>query len=210
MKPSIPKRGRRACWFGCECCDMPSAILTCHPSTPCAAVRHFAVQVRRCDSKLELEYRLEGDIETLEIPPVGHPQRADGLWHHTCIEAFIKEFPQTDSVLKTESVLDGGYYEFNFSPSTAWAAYHFTDYRQGMEAADLIESVEIAVRQGAGWLELRAIVNLGGLLLPKQGTLRLGLSAVIKESNGTLSYWAYAHPEDKPDFHHADSFAFLI
>jgi hypothetical protein len=34
----------------------------------------------------------------------------------------------------------------------------------------------------------------------------MALSAVIEATDGTLSYWALAHPSDKPDFHHPDSF----
>jgi hypothetical protein len=37
--------------------------------------------------------------------------------------------------------------------------------------------------------------------------LRLGLSAVIEENDGTISYWALKHLPGKPDFHHPDSFA---
>jgi hypothetical protein len=43
--------------------------------------------------------------------------------------------------------------------------------------------------------------------LPKDGVWRLGLSAVIEETNGTISYWAVAHPPGKADFHHSDCFA---
>jgi hypothetical protein len=38
------------------------------------------------------------------------------------------------------------------------------------------------------------------------GATRLGLSAVIETVDGFFSYWALAHPSDKPDFHHPDSF----
>jgi hypothetical protein len=43
--------------------------------------------------------------------------------------------------------------------------------------------------------------------LPSDAPWLLGLSAVIEEMNGRLSYWALAHPPGKPDFHHADCFA---
>ena len=33
---------------------------------------------------------------------------------------------------------------------------------------------------------------------------RIGLSAVIETTDGALSYWALAHPAEKPDFHHPD------
>ncbi len=40
---------------------------------------------------------------------------------------------------------------------------------------------------------------------------RLGLSAVIEETDGTKSYWALAHPaEGPPDFHHPDCFALTL
>jgi hypothetical protein len=182
--------------------------LTCHPSTPCAAIRRFAVQVWREDGKLALTYRLEGDIAALDIPPTSPPHRADGLWQTTCFEVFITVLPQTDLGLKTESALEGGYYEFNFSPSTAWASYHFTAYRQGMVLVDLVEPVKIAVLRDADWLELTATINLDGLPLAEEGGLLLGLSAVIKEKHGGVSYWAFAHTKVKPDFHHPDSFAF--
>jgi hypothetical protein len=40
--------------------------------------------------------------------------------------------------------------------------------------------------------------------------LLLGLSAVVEEENGTLSYWALKHPRDKPDFHCPDGFVFEL
>jgi len=39
-----------------------------------------------------------------------------------------------------------------------------------------------------------------------QSAARVGLSAVIEESDGTKSYWALAHGSDKPDFHDPDCF----
>ena len=36
---------------------------------------------------------------------------------------------------------------------------------------------------------------------------RIGLSAVIEEEDGTISYWALRHAPGKPDFHHPDAFA---
>jgi hypothetical protein len=42
---------------------------------------------------------------------------------------------------------------------------------------------------------------------PSCGHVRLGLSAVIEEERGMLSYWALKHPTGRPDFHHPDAFA---
>jgi hypothetical protein len=44
--------------------------------------------------------------------------------------------------------------------------------------------------------------------LPRNAPWRLGLSALIEDTSGCKSYWALAHPPGKPDFHHADCFAY--
>jgi hypothetical protein len=96
---------------------------------------------------------------------------------------------------------DGGYLEFNFSPSTEWAAYRFSGYREGMAELD-IPAPKITVSQTDHALQLTA-----DIALPEPAT-RLGLSAVIEEKDGTKSYWALHHPPgDRPDFHHPDCFA---
>ena len=79
-----------------------------------------------------------------------------------------------------------------------------------MAAVDPIEPVNIAVRQAADWFELEAVVNVGGLALPNDGKLHLGLSAVVQQKSGDISYWALTHPQGKPDFHHPDSFTFEL
>ncbi|MFM5923381.1 MAG: hypothetical protein ACKOPG_04255 [Novosphingobium sp.] len=96
-----------------------------------------------------------------------------------------------------------GYREFNFSPSGAWAAYGFDAYREGM--ADLrFETVpEVYDRlQSADDARLNARIFA---LSPSE--VKIALSAVIEETNGTKSYWALAHPPGKPDFHHPACFA---
>src|SRR5574343_1920011 len=70
------------------------------------------------DGGLHLSYRLQGTIADLILPEPTEPVQMDGLWQHTCCEAFVSE--------------NGGpgYREFNLAPSGCWAAYRFTDYRQ--------------------------------------------------------------------------------
>jgi len=53
---------------------------------------------------------------------------------------------------------------------------------------------------------LRAHLKLGGLP-GLAGDWRLGLAAVIEETNGRMSYWALKHPLGKADFHQTDGFA---
>ena len=63
----------------------------------------------------------------------------------------------------------------------------------------------IAVRRGGERLELDAEIRPA--CLPPGPSLRLGLSAVVEEAHGVLSYWALRHPAGAPDFHHTDAFA---
>jgi hypothetical protein len=164
-------------------------ILSRHPSTPCAAVRHFQAEAWASGAELRLRYALEADIAALCLPTPGLPRRADGLWRHTCFEAFLKR-PEA-----------AGYQEFNFSPSGDWAAYRFEAYREGMALAD-VDAPSCVWRIGPQGLELEVRIKPGGLAEDS----RLGLSAVIEAKNGGLSYWALAHPPGKPDFHHPGSF----
>ena len=121
--------------------------------------------------------------------------RTDGLWRHSCFEAFIGHTGASD------------YWEYNFSPSGAWAAYHFSGYREGM--APLLKGAppDIACNTGGETVEVAVTLDLSWLTRSFAGRgLRLGLAAVIEDKAQVLSYWALKHPAEKPDFHHADSF----
>jgi hypothetical protein len=103
------------------------------------------------------------------------------------------------------------YHEFNFAPSGEWCVYALSSYRNGGPVADEIMRPHIALRCNHSRLELDAIVRLDALsAIHPRAVLRVGLSAVIEASDGTLSYWALRHPADKPDFHDADGFALLL
>jgi hypothetical protein len=166
--------------------------LQLHPDSLCAAATHIEVDIARPrPGSLILSYVVSGRISDLRLPPIVTAARADELWRHTCFEAFVR--PSADP----------GYYEFNFSPSTQWAAYRFDSYRSGMRVAAEIGAPRIEVRSTAESYTLQAALEFVGLSPP----LHLGLSAVLEETNGGNSYWALAHPPGKPDFHHADCFA---
>ena len=141
---------------------------------------------------LRVAYVLEGDIDRLRIPPPRPPRIVERLWQHTCCELFIARADVPAHL--------SGYREFNFSPSGEWAAYAFQRYREGALLAEA--SVEIVVRRAPDRLELSASVPSGG-----KERLRVGLSAVVEDESGTLSYWALRHAPGKPDFHHPDAFA---
>lgn len=173
--------------------------LTCHPSTRTESVRVIQVLLRRsANGELQMTFRLDGDIPRIRIPSPTVPRINTELWRHTCFEAFI--------------AVDGqwNYHEFNFAPSSEWAVYAFSGYRNGGPVTNGMMRPYIAVRSTETRLELDAVVHLEVLSpIHPRAALRIGLSAVIEASDG-ISYWALRHPADKPDFHRADGFALLL
>jgi len=168
--------------------------LKLHPDSTSAAASSVEVEVTRPQESalsLLLSYVVIGKTSGLRLPSIVTPARADELWRHTCFEAFLS-VPS-----------HAGYYEFNFSPSTQWAAYRFSDYRAGMATFE-IEPPKIDVTSTAENYMLRASLGLKQLDLPHSA--RLGLSAVIEETDGNKSCWALAHALGKPDFHRTDCF----
>ncbi len=172
-------------------------VLILHPDSRCTAATRIDVDIERPrPGHLVLHYSVTGRIGDLRLPPSAASARADELWQHTCFEAFVRAPPSA------------AYYEFNFAPSTQWAAYRFSAYRREMSVADDVSAPRIDVQSRGELYQLRASLSLDGLSsLPADAAWRLGLSAVIEEASGRKSYWALAHPPGKPDFHHSDCFA---
>jgi hypothetical protein len=170
--------------------------LRLHPDSLCSAVTHIDVDVARPRAgSLLLSYVVTGKIGDVRLPPVATAVRADKLWQHTCFEVFIS------------TSAGDAYYEFNFAPSTQWAAYWFGSYRRGHVATEA-RAPETEAQSSPECYALQASVELNRLSsLPAGDRWRLGLSTVIEETNGRLSYWALAYPPGKADFHHSDCFA---
>lgn len=174
--------------------------LKIHSDSRCPAVSQVEVHVTRprADTMM-LRYIVSGDVGKLAIPLIGEPARTDALWQHTCFEAFVR--PGSNAA----------YYEFNFAPSTQWAAYRFDAYREGMRAADEIGAPQIEVERTAERLTLQTTLRCDQCFeLDREGIWRVGLSAVLERTDGGKSYWALAHPPGQPDFHHADCFALQL
>jgi hypothetical protein len=169
-----------------------SLYLKPHPSSAPGAVTELSVVVKRPSPvQLALDYRLVGELSSLRLPEPRPPVRSDGLWRHSCFEAFIGHMPASH------------YWEYNFSPSGAWAAYHFTAYREGM--APLLKGAAPVTRSfiARDVFEFSVLLDLSWLArAPDSVGLRLGVAAVIENRERATSYWALEHPSDKPDFHH--------
>ena len=162
-----------------------------HPDTPPVSIRAVQFEPSGNADEILLTLRVDGS-ENLAIPDGQSSTRTDNLWKTTCFEMFLNP-------AGTEQ-----YFEFNFSPSSQWAAYVFDSYRHNMR--NLCLPIEPQVERGIEAGEDFVIeVKLDLTSIPS-GLLRMGLSAVIEELDGTKSYWALAHVPGPPDFHNRDCF----
>lgn len=159
-----------------------------HAAIPPRSVSAIACAVGRDGNALRLTYTIAAAPGALRLPVSAPPLRIDGLWQTTCLELFVVDG-------------DGAYREFNFAPSGQWAAYSFTARREGMAPLAMPEPPAIRLAGQAG--ETVLSVALPGI---GTGALRLGITAVIEETDGTKSYWALHHGGDAPDFHDPDCF----
>jgi hypothetical protein len=124
------------------------------------------------------------------IPEATESSRADELWKTTCFEAFLRPLGEE------------GYREWNFAPSGEWASYEFSAYRENMSPAEVDAEPYIRMEDNFTWWAVGATIAI-----PADTNWQLGLSAVLEEKDGTKSYWALAHPGEKPDFHAPGCFA---
>ena len=177
-----------------------TARLLCHPTTQATPLLGIEVGISRpASGSLVLTFRAEGGLARVRWPPPRPPRVVHQLWEHTCFEAFIAAADEP------------AYHELNFAPSGEWAGYAFRSYREVTGLADEALAPRIEVRRAGDRLELDASVALDRLARSyARAPLRLGLSAVIEDQEGALSYWSLRHPAGRPDFHHADALALRL
>ena len=177
--------------------SLPARLaLLAHPATPDGPVHSLTVEVdHHADGGLRLSFALALGGGLL-LPAPQAPGPADGLWAHTCCEAFVAVAGEA------------GYREYNFSPSGQWASYAFSAYRQRTATPDALPAPAIETVATPGLLSLHA--TLPAQLLPAAPPgrlLMLGLSAVSEARDGSLQYWALRRPAERPDFHDRRGFA---
>ena len=138
---------------------------------------------------LQLTYLVSGNLQPLKLPSPKASGRTDGLWAHTCFEAFFSE-PGSSA-----------YREFNFSPSTEWAHYRFIGERE----RDLVGPEPIAPLMRAPVSSPdQLVLNASVAVKPWQKNSPetwFAPTAVLELNDGSLSYWAVSHPAPQPDFH---------
>ncbi len=79
-------------------------------------------------------------------------------------------------------------------PQASGRRIAFSGYRAGMAPLAAPRAPRIEVRTQSERLLLSAVVDLP---LDLSGKLRLGISAVVEDTQGTLSYWALRHAGER-------------
>ncbi|MFM9828112.1 MAG: DOMON-like domain-containing protein [Sphingomonas sp.] len=164
--------------------------LVAHPANPSDAVDEVIATIRRREHFLLVGFRPLGRRDEIAWPAAQAPGVSDGLWRHTCFEAFVS------------APGSRGYVELNMAPSSRWAAYRFDDYRAGMRPAEAAPTGRFVWRRAVGVLRTRWDMAE----LPHDADWELGLSAVMETRDGSKSYFALAHAAGPPDFHNRDCF----
>jgi hypothetical protein len=166
----------------------PSTLPSNPPFKVWATVEHAASLAAVATTNIW--FGVGAPAERFVIPEAAESERADELWKTTCFETFLRPLGEEN------------YREWNFAPSTRWASYEFTSYREGMTPAEIDAPPYIRMEDNMTWWALGATIAV-----PADTNWKLGLSAVLEEKDGTKSYWALAHPGEKPDFHDPGCFA---
>ncbi|WP_165793442.1 DOMON-like domain-containing protein [Hyphococcus luteus] len=170
-----------------------------HPASSAGSDIDLQAQMRRAhEGRLDLQFRLRGNIGDVSLPDVKASRRSDGLWRRTCFEAFIMKKS------------DDAYWEVNLSPSKEWAVYRFSSYRTGMHREDIITPPIITISASPTLLELTARFVATPLTECPAEELRINLATVVEHTTGEKSYWAIRHSQGAPDFHHSDCFVGAI
>ncbi|MEH2127076.1 DOMON-like domain-containing protein [Nostoc sp.] len=164
------------------------------PSTESFPHLKITGNISRNANQLTICYNLGDDLKEIAItPPSNAPSRKYELWKDTCFEFFL-------------GIKDSArYWEFNLSPAGHWNVYRFEGYRQGMQEETAFEKLPFSVHNQADSLALALDVDLDKIVSAEQA-IEIGITTVIKNIDGNVSYWALTHRGEEADFHLRDSF----
>jgi hypothetical protein len=157
--------------------------LMLHQTCALGPIRAVTASVTATPQGCEAEFRLDGHVPAIILPPPATPGRMDNLWRTTCFEIFWQPLGDTC------------YREFNLSPSGRWAAYDFDSFREEMRDAP-VDAIAIDCLHDATSLVLTARIA-AQLAAPAQ----VALNAIVAHPDGTMQFWAMGFPPGKPEFH---------
>ncbi|TAD73191.1 MAG: hypothetical protein EAY70_12590 [Sphingomonadales bacterium] len=157
--------------------------LMLHQTCDLGPIRAVTASVTATQQGCEAEFRLDGQVPAIILPPHAGPERRDNLWKTTCFEIFW------------QPIGDTYYREFNLSPSGCWAAYDFDSFREGMRDAP-VDAIAVTCSQNDAGLVLKASIA-ADLPTPAQ----VALNAIVEHPGGALQFWALGFGPGKPEFH---------
>lgn len=141
-------------------------------------------------------YLLKGNLSQIMFPHRSQDlawPRQGNLWAETCFEAFI-EFEDDQG--------QNRYLEFNFSPSGAWNAYLFDSYREGMRQFPETRKISDSFTLHPAPTPTQMSFTVKTTLTASLKLRNMGLTSILKLTNGETQYWALQHTAGRPDFHH--------
>jgi hypothetical protein len=165
-------------------------------SAPAIAIE---TEINQNAESLFISYRIREGAELIDLGN-GSPnkKRLIKLWEKTCFELFIKN--ENDQ-----------YVEFNFSPTFEWNCFYFNKKGDPLKEWDqiIMPAIDILLSREHFFM----FVDIKKEFLPKgffnpDSELSAGITSVIKDQEGTISYWALSHADTRPNFHHFDSFKY--
>lgn len=148
-----------------------------------------------------VDYKISNLIESVALTSrKTKPQRTIGLWNSTCFELFLKNKGSNE------------YIEFNFSSSHDWNCFKFQNQNDQLREWTQLNKVEITSFRDTNLYHLKVTFLKPQLPSNFQELERLlySTTTVIKHSDDSYSYWAIKHTDNKPNFHHPESFVELV
>ncbi len=153
----------------------------------------FLARLEPNHNTLQLNYQISGNLENLILAQINQKiKRADKLWQNTCFEAFLK--------LKDSPE----YIELNLSPFSAYNAYLFTGYRQGMQEIKIAD-----INMDSAMLKNQYSFNAEIKFAESYFFESFSMTAILKLQSTKTTHWAITHASKKADFHLPDSFILL-
>jgi hypothetical protein len=162
------------------------------PFAPVSSIDSLSCTIEAINepAAMNISFLIKGDLNQISWPE--DVQTSEALWKHTCFEYFIA------------AVDDEYYYEFNQSPSGAWASYRFSRYRTDMTIAENIVADKFLMSLDEETCDVQLEVAF-----PHGSEFQLGLSVILEDMNAQLHYFSLSHPQDKPDFHAREHYALV-
>lgn len=165
-------------------------LTTC--DQPLQSIALVAAIEQQSPNLINLGFWLTDPLQCVEWPqPVtGHP-RQNFLWEQSCYEIFIG--------VKDQDM----YREINLSPSHAWQAYQFEEYRYPEQIPPLAATDIELIQLKKTHYGLNATLDLSQFMHEQKlnwSEIYVGLTAVLKTSQKTY-YFAMQHSGPQADFH---------